>query len=138
VSIRAVSIAPLALILCGCAAQYNYTLTAEQPGDPKPASCNFRVTGTLPEGNYEELGVLDFGGGQAACNIAAFKESITPKVCEAGGDLVVGQVNGFNCYIRGLVLRKAAGPSKSEPSDASPSDAKPADAKPAEAEPAKE
>jgi hypothetical protein len=71
----------------------------------------------MPQSGYEEIGVLDNKGGGVACNISDFKEAIAAKVCEVGGDLAVGQVNGAGCYVSGSVFRKtdSAPPADAEP-----------------------
>lgn len=37
-----------------------------------------------------------------------FREKVTEQVCAAGGDAVITQINGYGCYIRGVVVRFAS------------------------------
>ena len=96
------------LALSGCA-QYGYRFTkttrhALPP--PEPANCDFGVAASMPEGPYEELGVLD--AEQAVSSMASFREVIAERVCAVGGDLVIGEVNGYGYYVRGIVFRHLA------------------------------
>jgi hypothetical protein len=36
--------------------------------------------------------------------IAKFKLAVAPQVCQAGGDLVATEVNGYGFIVRGVVL----------------------------------
>jgi hypothetical protein len=38
--------------------------------------------------------------------LPAFKAAVAEQVCAAGGELLVGQVNGSGIYVHGLVYRK--------------------------------
>jgi hypothetical protein len=39
-----------------------------------------------------------------------FKTQVQLQVCQAGGDLVVPQINGLGLYVRGIVYAKAPEP----------------------------
>ena len=95
---------PIALVLAGCAASYQFTGTGK-PATPKPPNCEIGVSATVPGPEYEELGIL-----QPVANptrdIREFKESVREPVCRAGGDHVVGEINGLGIYVRGVVFRK--------------------------------
>jgi hypothetical protein len=99
----------LVIALAGCAAGsgYKFSLTAEKPLAAKAPDCQFRVVNVLPETGYRELGVLD-AAGIVADKIDAFKVKIQQQVCEAGGDLVVAEINGYGDYVRGVVFVKAS------------------------------
>jgi hypothetical protein len=64
------------------------------------------VVNVAPEKGYSELGVLDFDFGIAIGAVDTFKTKIQKQVCQAGGDLVVAQINGDGCYVRGIVFVK--------------------------------
>jgi hypothetical protein len=95
------------LLVAACGPAFKFTRTAEAPAAAKPADCNFRVVSTLEESKgYQELGVLDFNSGAYVGSMAVFLEKIGPEVCAAGGDLVVGEINGLGIYVRGIVFEK--------------------------------
>jgi phage terminase large subunit-like protein len=85
--------------------QYRYTATnAARP--PKPSTCELRVSATLPAEGYEEVGVFEVSGGAPARAIADFKEQYGAQACQAGGDLVVAEVNGGGQIVRAVVFAK--------------------------------
>ena len=100
-----------ALTLMGCGGPvYVFTGTAT-PQAPKPADCDFRVVVTEPPaGSFEELGVLD-ARRTPSNRLDRFKEHARATVCQAGGDLVLAQANGYGYYVKGIVYRTS---SKSE------------------------
>lgn len=73
-------------------------------GVPRPASCDFRVAATVPREGYEELGVLEMTRGTS--EISKFKLAVAPQVCQAGGDLVTTDVNGYGFIVRGVVFAR--------------------------------
>ena len=76
---------------------------------PRPITCEFQVAATVPaDGSYVEIGVLD-AQRTPSTRIGVFKEHVRREVCQAGGDLVVGQVSGFGYYVRGVVFKKVTG-----------------------------
>src|SRR5690242_16109460 len=84
-----------------------YTFQGTAPRQPpKAANCDFDVAAQIPEGSeYEELGVLD-AARIPSRNLGTFKMHAAPTVCQAGGDLVVGQINGQGYYMRGIVFHR--------------------------------
>src|SRR6266511_6060544 len=88
-------------VLAGCTAGFNYTKTSGEVTKAKPANCNFRVVSVVPtEVRVVEIGVLEFDrGGFGITDMSEFREAIAAQVCEAGGDIVVAQVNGAGMYM---------------------------------------
>ena len=75
------------------------------PVQPKPATCEFKVESSAPQGNYDTLGTLtpvDF----AATSSDEFKRAVAADVCNLGGEIVVGKVNGAGNYISAIVYRR--------------------------------
>jgi hypothetical protein len=96
--------------LAGCGQVYRYTVTSTAPVQARAADCDFVVSGTLPEDkSLVELGVLEYER-TPPHQIAKLKEMIHDQVCQAGGELVVGQINGFGYYVRAIVFRHVAPP----------------------------
>jgi hypothetical protein len=99
------------VFLSGCtvAQLTNYSPTAEVVGVEKPSDCNFKIQSTLPsESGFREIGVIN--GCAGTTSIVDYKTGITEMVCKAGGELVVGQVNGFGVYCLGIVFVKKPKP----------------------------
>jgi hypothetical protein len=69
-----------------------------------------------PAEGFAELGTVDItantgiGSYPYATTLAEFKTQIEPSVCEAGGDAVIANKNGFGNYIQAVVLKSAAAP----------------------------
>ena len=107
------------LITTGCGPVYRYTQTTQEAATTKPADCDFLVTATLnSRADYVEMGVLE-PVHHPPRDIARFKDLIRNEVCAAGGDLVVGEINGFGFYVRGVVFKKRG---RARASEASSSD----------------
>jgi len=82
-----------------------FSPTTEKDYPEKPATCDFKIQSTLPDPNaYEEIGTIN--GCSGTNDILQYKAGIRPKVCKAGGDLVVGQVNGYGVYCISTVFVK--------------------------------
>lgn len=94
------------------------------PQPPKPKSCNFALVTTMPKGDFAEIGVVDLVNHYLpTADIETFKDKITPKVCEAGGDVAIAYANGQGAWVKATVLKKLTRVSKRE-SDAAPRRAK--------------
>ncbi len=91
-----------------CATNGNYTYTASMPkaAPPKSPGCDFLVVNLPPQGPYEEIGTVGAPEGERVDTPTEFKQAVRSSVCQAGGDVVVTQVNGAGYYVRGTVLRK--------------------------------
>jgi hypothetical protein len=97
----------LALCLSGCG--YTYTQSTAARAAAKPANCDFDILTARPEEPFDELGVLDCeSAGYAPGSLSGFRSSIQSKVCVAGGDAVLAEVNGMGKYVRGTVIRYRA------------------------------
>ncbi len=91
--------------LAMCAPKPTYTHTADTKFPARAADCEFKVQSTTPNPEeYLELGTIN--GCQGTSELGRYKTIIQPQVCAAGGDLVVGQVNGYGIYCLGVVFRK--------------------------------
>lgn len=99
----------LSITASGCGYTYSYTKTTDVQAAAKPeASCEFLATATVPDPNgYVEIGVLEVRH-HPPRDITRFKEEIYDQVCAAGGDVVVGEINGYGFYMRGIVFKKRA------------------------------
>lgn len=91
-----------------------YTHTADQKFPARSPKCKLAVTNMLPEGEaWREIGVINVQVAQSAYGTTAgpntpdeLLELIHDDVCAAGGEHIVGEVNGLGQYIRGTVLRR--------------------------------
>lgn len=111
------AVATVAFSMIGCHAPgpvYNFEPTAP-PSAARPSTCEFRVAATVPtNGDYEEVGVLD-ARRTPSNNLTVFKMHVRKAVCQAGGDLVVGEINGMGYYVRAVIFRKVARQPASSP-----------------------
>lgn len=110
---KSLTLIALAATLNACVATANYTHTADDSFPPFPIDCKFKILSALPDNSYKEIGVVNVdpvvhqGGGMSAPrNPEEFRKLIQSDVCKAGGELVIGDVNGLGQYIRGTVYRK--------------------------------
>ena len=97
------------LLLVSCLSpRYKYSNTYDGELKPRGENCNFKVVSALPKGDYVEIGVLnlDVHVDFAARDVGTFKEKIRKDVCNSGGDIVVGEVNGRGHYVRGTIFKK--------------------------------
>ena len=94
------------LPLSGCIpVSLSYSHTAPRTYPAKDSTCEIRVQISAPDpAEYEELGTL--GGYSREMDLNAYKEIARAQVCQAGGDLLVGTVNGTGVYVQGIVFRK--------------------------------
>ena len=107
----------LPLVAC-VPASLSYSHTASTTYPAKDAACDFRVQATPPApAEYEELGTL--GGYSRESDLNAYKEMARPQVCQAGGDVLVGTVNGQGIYVQGIVFRKRNAPPSAAPTASS-------------------
>jgi hypothetical protein len=98
----------LSFVVTGCVGVgYNYIPTTSQRAAARPAGCGIDILTARPDRPFVELGVLEFG--IPTNSVAAFRTAVQPKVCAAGGDAVLAEVNGSGTYIRGTVLRYRGG-----------------------------
>ena len=75
----------------------------------RPVTCEFQVSATVPQdGLFVEIGVLD-ARRTPSTKMGVFREQVRRKVCNADGDLVVGQIDNFGFYVRGVVFKKVTG-----------------------------
>lgn len=100
----------LALLLSACGITYQgYDIQRSAPGTPKPAGCEFQVVSTVPQSGVEEVATLTLKNGingDVPSDSARFRADVQAQVCEAGGDLVVTEVNGRGDIVRGIVFRR--------------------------------
>jgi len=106
-----IRVALLALLVgCGGGSGIKYTLIPVSPAPVVPAeplavNCDFEVFKEAPQGEYDKLADLkpvDFG----ATSTDEFKFAVQAEVCKAGGEIVVGKVNGAGNYISATVYRR--------------------------------
>ena len=90
--------------LTGCVS-LPYSHTSDNTFASKSKNCKFRIKGSVPSPyEYEEIGTIN--GCSGTNNISDYQKKIQENVCKAGGDLVVGDVNGYGVYCRGTVFVK--------------------------------
>jgi hypothetical protein len=65
--------------------------------------------GFVEVGTVDIVGVTGFGSYPYATSLDEFKAQIEKQVCEAGGDAVVANKNGFRSYLQAVVLKSAGG-----------------------------
>jgi hypothetical protein len=103
-------IAPLLIATtAGCAASYRYTQTAAAAAPSRAEGCDFTLIEVLEDpARYEQLGVLEDPRGDWPGTVDAFKKMARSYVCQAGGEVVVPQINGMGVYVRAVVYRVRA------------------------------
>ena len=96
----------LLLILPSCAPAVHFTPRGEGAHPAFASDCPLEVVTSRPPG-ATELGIVDFGGavGDLPRDASHFRALVRGAACAAGGDTVVGEVNGAGQYVRGTVLR---------------------------------
>lgn len=99
----------VSLVLSGCGSVV-YTKTTDLQDIDRGASCEFRVLTAVPNEKFQELGVLElnaglYSKGEWTTSTSQFKEHARPHVCKAGGDAIIGIVNGYGYYVKGTVIR---------------------------------
>ena len=78
-----------------------------------PPGCDFQVAVEPPTEGYKQLGILEMRR-TPSTHLLTFKKHVQPEVCAAGGDLVVGEMNGYGYYVRAIVYqRKSSGSTSS-------------------------
>ncbi|MFY2561204.1 hypothetical protein ACN469_26625 [Corallococcus terminator] len=103
--LRVAGLLSLALASFGCySTKYSYARTTQATAEARPATCQVDLFTTRPEGSFVELGVLE-NRYVPRSTANEFVEAVRSQVCEAGGDAVLAEVNGFGNYIRGTVIR---------------------------------
>jgi hypothetical protein len=100
--------------ITGCTSvAYQFSHTGEKEYEPKKVDCKFRILSGLPQGKFEEIGVVNmthYGDKLGAVTTpntpGQFDAIIRNDICNAGAELVVGEVNGLGHYVRGTVYKK--------------------------------
>lgn len=103
--------------MMGCAASYSYHNNTDTTYPSKSEDCDFQIKSSNPGPDYVEIGIIAVkfnladrsGNPIGTSDPIEFKEKIRKIVCQAGGDIVVGEVNGNGQYVRGTVFRKKSG-----------------------------
>ena len=99
----------LAVMVAGCS-KYRFHPHAGVAVIPEPEDCTFHVVEHWPYPGYEEVGVLEVAKGLGpARDYNEFWHDVRSLVCEAGGEVVIPQINGLGWYMRGIVLRRQPG-----------------------------
>lgn len=74
-----------------------------------PVTCEFQVSATVPQdGPFVEIGVLD-ARRTPSTKMGVFREQVRREVCNAGGNLVVGEIDNFGFCVRGIVFEGVTG-----------------------------
>jgi hypothetical protein len=112
---KRLALGPALFLVLACSASPKFTPNSATRADAKPSDCKFDVLTLQPAQPVDELGIIDFAGGNinihtgerlgVPATAAELRERVASEVCRAGGDAVLGQVNGVGQYIRATVLR---------------------------------
>lgn len=97
-----------AMLLAACLKPYTFAATTGVAYPPKPEDCLLFVVDEWPYAGYGQIGVVE--SGTRVRSRGEFYRAIQNQVCQAGGDVVVCQINGDGYYLRGIVLRKMDAP----------------------------
>ena len=87
---------------------FRLSLNAGMTAKEKPADCDFKIETVVPQGQFEEVGIL-ISEGWAVHNRVELKEAVRAEVCRVGGDVVVTEMNTRGQYLRATVLRWTTG-----------------------------
>ena len=91
----------------------NFSKTGILEAKSKNVGCEFSIYTTQPNQEFDELGVVEFGGysfwSGKACpgpnSVADAKEKSAEYVCKAGGNaLLLWEANAFGCYLKATVV----------------------------------
>lgn len=83
-----------------------YTKTTSAEYQSKSLDCDFDIFTSLPQKNYDEIGVININKYYLAiADISTFKLKVKDEVCKNGGDAVVVTINGSGHYVQGTVLK---------------------------------
>lgn len=114
---RVLRIAVLLVIAIGYLACVQATVhrTATTPIPPREPRCVFEVVSTHPGPGYLEVAQIsvDGPGDQVAGyyhNPREFANEVREKVCAAGGDVLMTEINGFGSIIHAIVFHRVAAP----------------------------
>lgn len=101
-------------LLAGCSSvpTMNYSKSSGKVFNPKASNCDFFVRTTAPKEAFEEIGVINLSPAYYSNGIPVLpnnsdelKGYIREQVCKAGGDAVIGDVNGVGQYVRVTILK---------------------------------
>lgn len=92
--------------LSGCT-NLVFTKTTTVAAPAREATCTFEIFTTRPDRAFDELGIIDVTDFRPE-TAAEFRNVAQSKVCAAGGDAVLAEVNGYGLYVRGTVIRYRA------------------------------
>ena len=98
--------------MCGCAEPVLHK-SGGTTFPALPRGCRLAVVATHPGPGYVEVAQItiegdhSFGAGNYE-NPQRFADVVRDRVCAAGGDTLVTEVNGFGMITRGIVLRRTA------------------------------
>lgn len=93
----------IASFVAGCSPSWALTRTGAL-ADARAADCEVRLLTTAPEGDYEEIGILDQSGHGDIRNAGEFLASVRSHVCAAGGNAIIPRLSGTGQYMGGTVL----------------------------------
>jgi hypothetical protein len=95
----------LSLTMAACSSA-KFNSNSDRRLSPKQQNCAFKISNTVPKEGYEEIGIVDISHPENIRSVEDFKNLVREQVCSAGGDLVVGEINGMGWYVRGTVFSK--------------------------------
>lgn len=92
------------LLLAGCTPTTFAFSPTVRGTTAKPDNCRVEVMTSLPSRGYQEIGTLDFYNGTEPKTLDAFKEAVSKRVCEVGGDAVVAIADDKGQFTKGTVI----------------------------------
>jgi len=96
--------------LVGCAEPAFHWNGARFPA--REPNCRLKLLGMPPGPDYVEIGTIikgdRSGGAESSHDPAQFVSPVWAKVCAAGADAVVTEVNGLGVVVRGIVFKHVA------------------------------
>jgi hypothetical protein len=90
--------------------EYKFSPSGPEQGASRGPGCELFVRATLPQEGYTEIGTLAVivrgTGGWTTKDLDEFKTIVGPTVCEAGGEVIMYEKNGYGQFIGGVVFAK--------------------------------
>lgn len=105
------------LILLSCAScsttpKMSYSQATKKQYAAKNKGCDFNIRSTMPKESFDEIGTINltpsmYGNGIPMLPAGAdeLRILIQDQVCLAGGDAVVGDVNGHGQFVRVTIVK---------------------------------
>lgn len=91
--------------LAGCVpTSYAYTPASSRSFEKRAEGCEFSVSTTPPEKEFEEIGTLSHYNGDVPQDLDKFKAAVAKQVCSLGGDGVIAISSAGKGYDKGTIF----------------------------------